>query len=122
MKKKGIGEKSMSWTSQEAMIQKWAEEESTEEFAKKYLPNEQRVSYYKKFETGREIEEYDFETIPELQSLLSRELGTEAGVQKIIPLLCIAAFQEKKWDKKVDETTGEKREEEFKLPEFVYNF
>lgn len=36
--------------------------------------------------------------------------------------VCIATFQEKKWNKKVDETTGEKREEEFKLPDFVYNF
>jgi len=119
----------MRWTdmSEKEILKAWAMECGTAERKEKYLPKAFGAgeSYWCAYDGKGDIAEYGFETIRELKQIMAQELKEEFYRDLILPL-SVAAFKEKK-DIKVDtEGSGEDGtlhpQEEFSIPEFVYEF
>lgn len=120
----------MHWINlnEKEMIKTWAREECSEEvLISEYLPmpDANQKSYWCKYGTGEEIKDYCFDTLPELRTLLERELKEEFYIDLYLPL-SVAAFKEKEIIKKEKDFKDSKisysKNDEFFIPDFVYKF
>lgn len=117
----------MRWTNmdEKEMIKAWAGEEYLEELQKSYLPqpDDKKESYWAEYDNEKNIEEYDFSSVPELIALLKAELA-EPYMEDLFRPLAVAAFKQRareSEDGKVLTETGETAGE-ITIPEFVYIF
>lgn len=115
----------MRWTdmSERDMIKEWAKEECRQEFEKAVFsqPENGIETYWTQYDTDSDIEEFDFETLPQLKAILEEKLSDPFYKDLILPL-AVSAFKEKKViDNAVGNVEGEK-ENKLEIPEFVYAF
>lgn len=120
----------MRWTNmdEKEMIKTWAKEEYLEDLMKECLPvpEQEKESYWCIHEGESDIEEYGFETVPELKEILQEQLKEEFYRDLLLPLV-VAVFKEKKIIQ-LDEGNAEKGKDKegdadgFSIPEFLYVF
>lgn len=124
----------MHWISQseKEMIIEWAKEFCTEDLTNQYLPmpNKAINSYWCKYSDDNEIMDYDFDTLPELKTMLEQELKDEFYEELLLPLT-VAAFKEKViiqaniQAEKDSNDIGKysvQDNDSFSIPDFVYMF
>ncbi|MCM1498875.1 MAG: hypothetical protein NC124_10470 [Clostridium sp.] len=120
----------MRWTNmnEKEMIKAWAAEESSDSLTKEYLsmPDKEKESYWCEYDQKDDILEYTFDTIPELKSMLEKELEEDFYKDLIRPV-AVASLKEKKLIIQPDVTkqaaaSSLQQEDEFSIPDFVYRF
>ena len=120
----------MHWTnkSEKENIKRWAGEYFTDKMKKQYLPMPDSVkeSYWCKYDGNRDIVDYNFETISEIEKILQEELK-EDFYEDLILHIAVAAFKEKEIIQ-IDENINKNNQtldsdiNNFTIPEFIYTF
>lgn len=112
----------MSWISRDEkeILKEWADKHATMELNQKYLSaiNKDSVSYWEVYDEINNIQEYSFDTIPELREKIKAQL-TEECFDDIINVLSVATLKNKPVDTD-DNSNKEKRISN--IPEYVYVF
>lgn len=109
----------MPWTDEKDVIKEWAantvSQEITEDvFTAKDVNTD---SYWTSCGEGNDIEEYAFETLPELKKLLQQSL-TEPYMDSIILPIAITTLK----NKSRDNFLAENEKDNSGIPDFVYVF
>lgn len=109
----------MPWTDEKDAIKKWAANIASEEITEEILSakDEDADSYWTCCEEGNDIEEYVFETLPELRKLLEHSL-TEPYMGSIILPIAVTTLK----NKSRSGISAENDSSNSGVPDFVYVF
>lgn len=109
----------MPWTDEKDAIKEWAANIDSEEIKEKIFSkkDENADSYWTSCGEGNDIEEYAFETLPELKKLLEQSLA-ESYMDKLILPIAVTTLKNKSRDKFLVEN----EKDNSGIPDFVYVF
>lgn len=109
----------MSWTDEKDAIKEWAANIASQEITEEVFTAKDvnADSYWTSCEEGNDIEEYAFETLPELKKLLQQSL-TEPYMESIILPIAITTLK----NKSRNNISGENDSGSSDIPDFVYVF
>lgn len=109
----------MPWTEEKEAIKEWAVSIASKEITEEIFPakDEDLDSYWEICEEGNDIEEYEFDAIPELRKMLEQSL-TEAYMDSIIHPIAITTLK----NKSRGNILAENDKDNGDLPDFVYVF
>lgn len=109
----------MSWTDEKDAIKEWAANIASKEIMEEIFSakDENADSYWTSYEEGKDIEEYAFETLPELRKLLGQSLS-ESYMDNIILPIAIMTLK----NKSRNNISSENDSDSSGIPDFVYVF
>lgn len=88
------------------------------------LPEKNVGTYFLERKDNIYLKEYEFETVPQLRSLLQKEAGFDRGQEELLKMITVAAFKNQ-FRKEVismeNENNAVQAEPREALPAFIYN-
>ena len=106
------------------IILEWAEENFQENLQMQMFSSFEAETYWEMCDSESDIEEFDFDNVPEVKAILEQKLKDSYYKELVLPLT-VAVFKEKQLvdiEEKATLKDRENQEDIFTIPEFVYPF